>query len=192
MPALEKFTSADLALMPEDGNRYEIIEGELFVSGQPTWEHQYTISRFIQFMSNWKDQSQSGSVVATPGLVFADDDDVVPDVVWISNERLATALDASRHLVVAPELVIEVPSPGAASERRDKDIKLRLYSRHGVHEYWIADVWRYQIEVYRRENAALKHAATLYAEDTIDSPLLQGFSCHIADLFFLLPSQKTP
>ena len=183
MAVAERFTSADLALMPDDNKRYEIIEGELYASKSPGYEHQYTCGRFIQLLSTWNDEANLGVVLPTPGVVFAEDDDVVPDVVWISRARLNQVVDEAGHLRAAPELVIEVLSPGKANEERDRQIKLKLYSRRGVHEYWIVS-WMIQfVEVYRRANAELRLAATLYHKDTLSSPLLPGFSCRVAQLF---------
>jgi Uma2 family endonuclease len=190
MVTAEKFTSADLELMPEDSNRYEIIEGELYVSRAPGYEHQYTCLRLGRFLDEWNDRSSLGIILCAPGLVFAEDDDVIPDLVWISRERFANATDQAGHLRTAPELVIEVLSPGKLNEYRDRQAKLDLYSRRGVQEYWIVDWISRQVEVYRRKRARLALAATLYAEDQLESPLLPGFSCQIAKLFFSPPSQK--
>jgi Uma2 family endonuclease len=184
MLTAEKFTSADLLLLPEDNKRYEIIEGELYVSRSPSYEHQYTCARLCRFLDVWNDRDGAGAVMAAPGLVFADDNDVVPDVVWASRERLAKCLDAAGHLTAAPELVVEVLSPGKANEERDRQAKLQLYSRRGVGEYWIVDWMVKRVEVYRRERAQLVLAATLYAPDELTSPLLAGFACRVADLFF--------
>ena len=184
MSTAEKFTSADLALMPDDGKRYEIIEGELYVSRQPSAEHQYTCGRLFKFLDDWDTEAGLGVAFIAPGLIFADDDDVAPDVVWISHERLNNALDQAGHLHAAPELVIEVLSPGKANEERDRQAKLKLYSRRGVHEYWIVNWMQRLVEVYRREQGALRQAATLYAEDALTSPLLPGFSCQVSKLFF--------
>ena len=116
-------------------------------------------------------------------MIFADDADVAPDVVWISHTRRATALGPDGHLHAAPEVVVEVLSPGSLNERRDREAKLKLYSRRGVLEYWIVD-WRMrQIEVYRREQLALHLVATLHPTDTLTSPLLPGFACEVATLF---------
>ena len=184
MAIAERFTSADLALMPDDGKRYEIIDGELYVSKQPTTEHQYTCGRLNHFLDDWNDESHLGVVLPAPGLVFAEDDDVVPDVVWITRGRLASALDESRHLTLAPELVIEVLSPGKRNEDRDRQAKLKLYSRRGVEEYWIVNWMQQFVEVYRREEGALKLVTTLYVRDSLTSSLLPGFSCQVANLFF--------
>jgi Uma2 family endonuclease len=193
MAIAEKLTSADLEFLPQDGKRYELIEGELYVSRQPHFEHQYTCSQLDYFLVDWEKWSGLGVTIIAPGLIFADDDDVAPDLVWISHERFANVLDEAGHLHVAPELVVEVLSPGLANERRDRETKLKLYSRRGVQEYWVVDWMRQLVEVHRREQGALKLAATLYAQDTLGSPLLPGFSCQIAALFFKrssLPGQR--
>jgi Uma2 family endonuclease len=101
---------------------------------------------------------------------------------------LAGTLDQAGHLTKAPELVVEVLSPGKRNEYRDRVAKLKLYSRRGVSEYWIVDWVRRLVEVYRREGDALKPAATLHADDALESPLLPGFSCLVSKLFFVRPS----
>lgn len=180
----DKFTSSDLPFMPDDGKRYEIIEGELYVSRQPGYEHQYTCSRFSQFLGEWNDESGLGVVLPAPGVIFAEDDDVAPDVIWITRERLEKSVDEAGHLHTAPELVIEVLSPGKTNEYRDRQAKLKLYSRRGVNEYWIVSFRKRFVEVHRRKNAALKLLVTLHDTDTLESPLLPGFSCQVSKLFF--------
>lgn len=181
---IHHYTSADLEFMPDDGKRYEIIEGDLYVSRQPSWDHQYICGRIFKYLDDWSASTGLGAANLSPGLIFAEDDDVAPDVIWISRERLANAVDQAGHLHVAPELVIEVLSQGVVNERRDRQIKLKLYSRRGVQEYWIVDGMHKQVEVYRREQGALMQTATLYAQDTLQTPLLPGFTCPIARLFF--------
>lgn len=110
-------------------------------------------------------------------------DNVIPDVVWASNERLATLLDEAGHLTAAPELIIEILSPGKENERRDRELKLKLYSIRGVQEYWIADWQKQEIQIYRREQTALNLVATLFANDELTSPLLPNFSCLVAKIF---------
>jgi Uma2 family endonuclease len=128
-------------------------------------------------------QTGAGEANLAPGVIFAEDDDVAPDVVWISRTRQATALGPDGHLHAAPELVIEVLSPGSTNERRDRGVKLKLYSRRGVLEYWLVNWQARQIEVYRREELTLRLVATLYATDTLTSPLLPDFACGVATLF---------
>lgn len=193
MTAQPAMTSADLEVLPENGKRYEIIEGELYVSKQPDWHHQYACLKMGAALQLWSEQNHTGMANIAPGVIFADDDDVAPDVVWVSTERLRTALDADGKLHAAPDLVIEVLSPGAANARRDRETKLKLYSRRGVQEYWIID-WRQRlVEIYRRDQARLLLISTLYGHDTITSPMLPGFACAVTTLFVNLPgpSQST-
>src|SRR5260221_6080572 len=115
------WTSQDLELLPDDeGKRYEIVDGELYVSKQPSWQHQSVCLRLAALLEVWSDHTETGEANFAPGLIFAEDNDIVPDVVWISNERLATALQADGKLHATPELVIEVLSPGSTNARRDR------------------------------------------------------------------------
>jgi Uma2 family endonuclease len=137
-----RWTTADLELFPDplDDTRYEIIDGELFVSKQPSVEHQYTCNVEHQYTCNkvakeltvWSEATGAGIVLPAPGIIFAEDDNVAPDVVWVSMECLSRILGADGKLHAAPELIVEVLSPGASNESRDRDAKLRLYLRQGV------------------------------------------------------------
>ena len=179
-----RFTSADLDAFPEnDGKRYEIIDGELYVSRQPHFSHQDVCCRLCSKLQQWSDQFGEGKAVIAPGLIFAEDDDVAPDVVWVSSGRLAKILKPDGKLHAAPELVVEVLSPGVHNERRDRDAKLKLYSRRGVEEYWIVD-WRVKrVEVFRRQADRLTLLATLSDSDVLTTPLLRGLACSLSDLF---------
>jgi Uma2 family endonuclease len=178
-----RWTTADLELLPNDGNRYETIDGDLFVTRAPHWGHQETCGNVYTELRNWSRRTGLGRAAIAPGIIFVDTDNVIPDVVWASNERLAILLDEAGHLTAAPELVVEVLSPGADNERRDRDLKLRLYSVRGAKEYWIVD-WRLQqVEVYRREETSLSLSAVLYANDELTSDVLPGFRCLVRDFF---------
>ena len=182
MSTTTRWTSADLESLPDDGTRYEIIDGELFMSKQPHVYHQGACTRVSFELELWNRRENGGQVIYAPGLIFADDDDVVPDVVWISTEQLAIALGQDGKLHSAPELAVEVLSPGRANERRDREAKLKLYSRRGVSEYWILSWQKREVEVYRRADGELRLETTLSDSDTLESPLLPGFSCSVASL----------
>jgi Uma2 family endonuclease len=81
-------------------------------------------------------------------------------------------------------LVVEVLSPGKSNESRDREAKLKLYSRRGVAEYWIVSWKQREVEVYRRQDEVLALMNTLQANDTLESPQLEGFSCQISKLFY--------
>ena len=183
MITTRRFTSADLEAFPDDGNRYEIIEGELYVSKAPHFSHQDVCTRIAIALNRWSDRTGNGRAIFAPGLIFSDDNDVVPDIVWIGSARLASALRPDGHLHAAPELIVEVLSPGSASEKRDREAKRGLYSRRGVDEYWIVDWRRGTIDVFRRSGPDLLHTATLTASGVLESPLLPGLSLPVAPLF---------
>lgn len=178
-----RWTSADLETLPDNGKRYEIIDGELHVSKQSHWHHQKVCGRLFRYLDEWNEQTGAGDVSLAPGVIFAGDEDVAPDVVWISQARLAIALGPEGRLHAAPEIAVEVLSPGATHERRDREAKLKLPSQHGVQEYWIVDWRRRQIEVFRREQAVLRLVATLFEQDVLHSPLLPEFACPVGQLF---------
>src|SRR3990172_8023039 len=88
-----RWTISDLESYPvEEGKRYEIVEGELFVSTQPHWYHQGTGDKIVMQLNLWIEQGGSGQVVSAPGVIFDEENAVAPDAVWVSNERLELVL----------------------------------------------------------------------------------------------------
>ncbi len=166
-----------------EGDRYEIVEGELFVTTQPHWTHQQICTNLAFHLQTWIQQGGHGAVVVAPGVIFDIENAVAPDLVWVGSDRLAAILGDDGKLHDAPDLAVEVVSPGSANARRDRDVKLRLYSLRGVREYWIVDWPARSLQVFRHTAGALKLAATLLADDELSSPLLPGFSLPVARLF---------
>lgn len=181
-----RMTTADLEMLPDplDDTRYEIIDGELYVAHQPSLEHQYASDAVCATLRSWSSRTGGGFAFSAPDIIFAEDDNVAPDVIWISTGRLRTARGEDGKLHEAPELVVEVLSPGAYNEQRDRDLKLKLYSRRGVGEYWIVDCAARQVDVYRRNGGALRPVGTLGADEALQSPLLPRFSLLVDQLFF--------
>lgn len=185
VPNALRWTTRDLDAMPDDGGwkRYEIIDGNLYMTRAPHIRHQGASGNIHVELEIWSRQSQLGKPFQTPGIIFTPTDAVIPDVVWISQERLADGIDDAGHLIVAPELIVEILSPGELNEQRDKEVKLKLYSLHGVQEYWIVSWQRQTVEIYRRSEAQLQLVSTLLSGDILISPLLPGFSAPVAQLF---------
>ena len=179
-----RWTIADLAHLPDsNGTRYEIIGGELHMAKQPHWHHQKTCSNLHGRLFIWNLESKLGEVVEGPGVIFSDEDAVAPDLVWISQDRLAVILGEDGKLHGAPELVIEVLSYVSANISRDKESKRKLYSIRGVSEYWIVD-WQLQtVEIYQRESATLQLIATLQQHDELTSSLLPNFRLNVSQIF---------
>jgi Uma2 family endonuclease len=181
----ERLTIADLAHIPDpvDDTRYELIDGELYVSTQPSWEHQFTMGRVGYALARWNEDTALGIILPAPGVIFAEDEAVAPDLVWVRRDRFAHLVGDDHKLHAAPDLVVEVLSPGRRNRERDLEVKLDLYSRRGVEEYWIADWVDRSVQVYRRREARLRLELTLRQSDRLTSPLLPGFEVDVGELF---------
>ena len=130
-----RWTNRDLEVLPEnEWVHYEIINGELFMTRSPHRRHQQISGKIFRQLDVWSESNHLGEAIIMPGIIFSNSDNVSPDVVWVSRERLAEIEDESGHLCGAPELVVEVISPGGQNERRDREAKLKLYSVQGVRE----------------------------------------------------------
>jgi Uma2 family endonuclease len=186
------WTSRDLDILPDDNTRYEIIEGELYMSKQPHKYHQLVSGRIWILLQTWCLQTGSGEAVIAPGVIFSEDNDVAPDVTWMSKERLATNYQEDGKYHVAPDLAVEILSPGPTNERRDREFKLWLYSRRGVMEYWIVSWMEQRLEIYRRDEAHLVLHSTLFRDDMVQSPYLPGFSCKVSQFFEDIIASRPP
>src|SRR5262245_27916860 len=123
---------------PDDGNRYELIEGELYVSRAPGIPHQRVLQNLQVAVANYLTNNPIGILVPGAGAVFSDYDAVIPDLVLVRNERWESTV-ANDRFVKAPDLVIEIISPGKENRRRDVHVKRSLYEKYGATEYWIVD-----------------------------------------------------
>jgi len=159
----EVWTTRDIDLLSESINRYETINGELLVTIAPSWPHQSICVAICSELRIWSRKSDLGRPISGAGFVFSDVDNIIPDLIWINNDRLKACEDSKGHFTEAPELVVEVIS--ARGEKRDAEVKLKLYSSAGVREYWIVDRFLEQVQVYRREEGKLALIITLLKAD---------------------------
>ena len=181
----DRFTTADLDRLDlPEGWRAEIIDGALYMSKAPGWDHQDVVRRLVLKLSAWADEHR-GRVNFGIGVIYADDDNVIPDVVWISAERLARGLDPAGHLnELGPELVVEVVSPGSENARRDREAKLVLYSRRDALEYWIVDPVARTVHQYHRvRGGPLQLRGVVGDDDWLTSDLLEDFAVRVSDLW---------
>ena len=95
---------------------------------------------------------------ATPGLIFGQYGAVIPDLVFYTHER-GEEIIANDRLIAAPDIVIEILSPGRENVSRDRIAKRQLYAKYGVKEYWIADSENRSVEIYRLTDKGLELAA---------------------------------
>jgi Uma2 family endonuclease len=177
-------TIADLDCTPDDGNKYELIEGEIYMSRAPGLTHQITLQNFLMAFGSFLIDNPIGIVVPGPGVIFDDFNGVIPDIVFFTNERRAEIASGER-LNGAPDLVVEIISPGAENERRDRVLKRRVYGRFGVKEYWLVDLANRSVEVCRLGEEGLELTAVFAGDDDMISSALPGFRVKVTDLFRL-------
>jgi Uma2 family endonuclease len=180
-------TVDDLEAFPDDdGNRYEVIEGELFVSCSPSLTHQVVSTNLIYVIRSYLEKHPIGIVVTTIGLILSKISGVIPDLVFFKHES-AKSIVTGERLTSAPEIVIEIISLGSENIRRDRVAKFRLYEKYGVAEYWLIDLEKQTVEIYRLLEGKLQLAATISGSDELTTPILPGFSCSASEVFALPP-----
>jgi Uma2 family endonuclease len=167
-----------LCAMPSDGNRYELFDGQVYMSPSPTARHQ-RISRRIQ--AAIERALAGGEVFNAPlDVVLAADSVTQPDLLLVTAERSAIVQDVVRG---APDVVVEVLSPSTAG--RDREMKMELYARFGVGEYWIVDDAEATVEVYRLApgERAYRLAARHRGDERVVSALLPDLDLRPAQVF---------
>src|SRR3989442_1413356 len=129
-------TYEDFCALPDDGLRYEIVDGMLFAEPAPRRAHQKAVGNLFAILHAWVRAHDLGEVYVAPFDVILDPrTTVAPDLVFVVKDRLDIV--AERGVEAAPDLLVEVLSPGTA--RRDRVRKLNAYARHGVRQYWLVD-----------------------------------------------------
>ena len=178
-------TVADLDAFPEDdGSRYELIEGELFVSRAFGIPHQRVLLNLEVALSEYLREHPIGILVPGAGAIFSDYDAVIPDLTFVRNERWDQVVTGEKF-TGAVDMVIEVLSPGSANRRRNLSAKRQLYGKYGVKEYWIFDSENLSVSIFRQEGETLKEIATLTGEGKVTSPILPGFQLQVSAIFNL-------
>ena len=177
-----KFTYDDYRQLPDDGKRYEIIDGELYMATTPTTNHQIIADRFLVVLSNYLERHPIGIAISAPLEVFLSATNLAqPDVMFISKDRLH--IIKPTQIKGAPDLVIEVLSP--STEKRDRTVKLKMYAKFGVREYWMAKEKTATVEIFRLQEGKLILVARLGKSDVLTSPLFPGLEIPLAKIFNL-------
>jgi Uma2 family endonuclease len=178
-----KLTYEDFLLFPDDGKRHELIDGEHYVTPSPNMKHQRVSGNIHLLIASWLETHPVGRVFYAPlDVVFSAFDVVEPDLLYLSNQRLAEVATPA-NVRGTPEIVIEIASRG--TRKRDETIKRRLYERTGVSEYWMVDPEVDVVRVYLREANGFGRAVERSREagDTLTTPLLPGLELPLARIF---------
>jgi Uma2 family endonuclease len=174
------FTYQDYLDLPEDGNRYEVINGELIMVAAPNTGHQI-ISAYIEVeLYNFVKTKQLGQVLDAPIDVILSESNVVqPDILFISKEN--SSIITEKNIAGAPDLIIEIISPSSAYY--DLLEKKELYAVHGVREYWIVEPKKQWIEVYINQNRKFELDQRVEQTGVIKSCVVNGWSLELVNVF---------
>jgi Uma2 family endonuclease len=181
-PEQGEWTFDDYARLPDDGQRYEIIEGVLYVTPAPGFDHQYVVVELVSQMRNFVVAQKLGVVLTAPFEVHLPGiaRPVQPDVLFIAAQRQPAPGD--NFFQGAPDLVVEVLSPSTI--RVDRYIKFDAYERAGVREYWLIDPRMRFVEIYARaESGEFGLLGQFRADEQVHSQVLEGFALEADSLF---------
>ena len=172
MPAQPtEWTVEMVRALPDDGNRYEVVGGELFVTPAPSWTHQRAVRELLRILMPYLEEHALGDAIIAPAdVLFGPRDMVEPDlfVVPLVDGNVPRTWEAVGRLLLA----VEVLSP--STKHTDRAEKRDLYQRKGVPEYWIVDVDGRRVERWRPNDSSPETlTATLpWQPDRFTAPLI--------------------
>lgn len=173
-------TYEDYVQLPNDGKRYEILEGELAVTPAPSTKHQVASANLFKCVSRYIDDNNLGRLLYAPiDLILEPTSVLQPDLVFISNSR--QNIVTARAIEGVPDLVIEILSP--TTSRTDRVTKAQLYARHKVPGYWIIDPDQEALEIYLLDVEGYRLAATLHGDKPASAPPFRDLKLAARDIF---------
>jgi len=174
-----KFTVKDYMSTPND-KRCQLLDGEMILAPSPTSRHQMLVLSLASVLQQFVSERFLGRVRIAPlDVVLSAHDVAQPDILFVSNARSAIITEA--NIQGAPDLVVEILSPGTAEY--DRGYKQALYGRHGVREYWLVDPDDSTVEVLTLVEQGLETFATYSRRQTLESLLLEGLSIELDAIF---------
>jgi Uma2 family endonuclease len=175
-----RVTYADLEQWPEDGRRYEIYDGEVFVVPAPLPVHQVVALNVADLLKDYQ-QRHGGLVLTSPiDIVFSQHDVLEPDVVFFESRR-RHLIDLEAVIRVPPDLVVEVLSPSTRATDRGK--KMQMFARYGVREYWLVDPDARTVEVHWLNGDRYALAQSAADADWVRSTILPDLTFQAEAIF---------
>ncbi len=170
----------DLAQMPEDGRRYELYDGEVFVVPSPILLHQVVAMRLWRVLDDYATQTGGLAVASPMDVIFSKYDVVQPDIVFLTADSMRTVSLMDR-VSQTPDLAVEVLSPSTTSNDRGR--KMRMFQRYGVPEYWIVDPIAETLEIYRLAESAYALVGTYSGSENMHSAVLPDLTLVPSSVF---------
>src|SRR5712691_7369916 len=173
-------TYEDYCGLPDDGLRYEIIDGMLFAEPSPRRRHQKAVGNLFAILHAHVRAHDLGEVYVAPfDVILEPSTVVVPDLVFVAKDRLPIV--AERGVEGAPDLLVEVLSSGTA--RRDRVRKLNAYARHSVRHYWLVEPEAKTVEAFELVEGAYRLVAAVAGDDELRPGAFPGLAISLPILF---------
>jgi len=179
-PRQGEWTYSHYATLPDDGQRYEIVDGVLYMTPSPSGRHQEVSVCFTYHLYAHVNLKRLGKVFHAPfDLELGAYVIVQSDLMVVLNEN--SHVHISSRIIGMPDLVIEILSPGTA--KYDRQQKYDAYARAGIKECWIADPTSCNVEIFILEADEYHSAGIFSGEQTLNSKVLSEFSVQVKQLF---------
>ncbi|MBN2092974.1 Uma2 family endonuclease [candidate division KSB1 bacterium] len=174
------FTYQDYLDLPEDGNRYEVINGELIMVAAPNTSHLRIGRKILSELLKHVEQKELGEVFYAPfDVVLSVSIVVQPDIFFVSKEN--SKIVTERNISGSPDMVIEIISPSTAYY--DLLEKKELYATHGVKEYWIVEPKKEWIEVYLNKNGKFELDQRVEQTGIVRSIIVKNWTLNLEKVF---------
>ncbi|HET7087891.1 MAG TPA: Uma2 family endonuclease [Anaerolineae bacterium] len=179
-PPQGQWTYDDYKRLPDDGWRYEVLEGELLMTAAPSTKHQRTSLNLSSALHQHVTEQELGEVYTAPIDVILPDlaSPVQPDILFIARERLSIVKEDS--IEGPPDLIVEILSP--SNWLADRRTKFRVYALAGVREYWIVDTDTRSVEVFVLRGSSFAQVGKFGPGETVRSEVVAGFAISVDDI----------
>jgi Uma2 family endonuclease len=173
-------TYEDYCGLPDDGLRYEIIEGFLFSEPSPRRAHQQVAGNLFVILRTHVRERNLGEIFIAPfDVILNRRTVVVPDLVFVAQDRAGVVTE--RAVEGIPDLIVEILSPSTA--RRDRVAKLNAYARRGVPHYWVVDPGARTLEAFELVEGSYRLAAAVGGDDEFRPGLFPALVLPLSELW---------
>ena len=180
-PAQGDWTYEDYLKLPDDGRRFEIIEGVLYMTNAPNIDHQFVVLEISRQIGNFVVENKLGYVLPAPFEIHLSTSTrpVLPDVIFIKSDHWPST--GAGYFEGTPDLLVEVLSP--STRRTDQVVKFSVYEQAGVPEYWMVDPKTRSVQVFVLSGREYGLLGEFVGEDVVQSSVLAGLQILARTLF---------
>lgn len=167
-------------LTPPDSGNFELLNGQIYFMASPKPSHQRISSRLNVFLGNFIILNNLGELLAAPmDVLFTEHDTFRPDLLFISKERLS--IIGKNKIEGTPDLVVEILSP--SNDTSEMSYKKHIYGSTGVKEYWLINVEKQTLTLYKQIDNELRWQKDIQKNETLKSEIIKDFELALSKIF---------